>query len=316
MYIDIEEAIFHLSHSQPVAIPTETVWGLAARMEDEEGVNEIFRLKKRPPKNPLIIHIHDISLIKAYASVIPEDLEALSHNFWPGGLTLAIPIIQEKVPAQVRANLPTAAFRMPDHATTLSLLERVGPLVAPSANLSGKPSATTPQHIEDDFGNSFPILYSPHQPCSAGIESTILIWKNGLWHCGRPGAVSLLDIAKVLGYLPLSISADREAPLCPGQLYRHYAPKAHLTLHTTLWEKELSSCFDGVLGFTDRVYEGAPHLVTMGSSYDMQSIAMRLYAALRELDDLQLSSVFVDMNIPSTPEWAPIHDRLFKASST
>lgn len=315
MYVDIEEAYFLLSRSQPLAIPTETVWGLAARLEDEKGVQEIFRIKNRPPKNPLIIHIGSIESLKSYASCVPDDLELLTHEFWPGGLTLALPVYGEKVPSIVRAGLPSAAFRMPDNPTTLALLKRIGPLVAPSANLSGKPSATCAAHIEEDFGTDFPILYSPIEPCASGIESTILIWRGGEWRLGRSGAISLSDIEKVLGYVPSSLTPEGGDPLCPGQLFRHYAPKAKLVLQTIPWEKSLAQQYDGVLGFDDRVYEGARVSVSMGSARDVLSVSKRLYAALRELDERNLAYVFVDMNIPQTLAWAPIHDRLLKAST-
>lgn len=314
MYIDIEEALRFLSISHPIAIPTETVWGLAAKLHDEKGISEIFRLKKRPPKNPLIIHIDDPNVIHKYVTSFPEGFSLLTEKFWPGGLTFVLPVIPETIPSIARAGLPTAAFRMPNHITTLSLLEKTGPLVAPSANLSGKPSATTFEHIEEDFGASFPILYSPIQPCASGIESTILIWKNGVWNLGRPGAVSLLDIANVLQYLPVSLPHENGTPLCPGQLYRHYAPKAFLALQKTPWKKEFAATYDAVLGFSDRTYEDAPNLITMGFSHDVLSVSQRLYAALRELDAFHYTSVFVDFDIPSDPSWAPIHDRLIKAA--
>lgn len=315
MYIDLEEAARLLAQSQPVAIPTETVWGLAARMEDERGVEAIFRLKNRPPQNPLIIHIHDPCVIKEYAQELSEEALLLMNHFWPGGLTLALPIQTEKIPSSVRAGLSSAAFRMPDNPTTLDLIKITGPLVAPSANLSGKPSATTREHVERDFGKDFPLLYSPIQPCNSGIESTILVWKGGFWRLGRPGAISVSAIEKILGYAPSHLMPAGKTPLCPGQLYRHYAPKAQLHLEKNGWSKDLAHSFDGVLGFSDRSYEGANIIVAMGSSCDICSVSHRLYAALRELDEQSLSHVFVDMNLSSSPEWLPIRDRLLKASA-
>lgn len=314
MRVDIDEAVSFLERSHPVCIPTETVWGLASRMDDERGVQEIFRLKNRPPKNPLIIHVSDVSFVKNAATFLPDDFDMLTKAFWPGGLTLVIPVSQEKVPSCVRAGLPGAAFRMPHHKKTLELIDRVGPLVAPSANLSGKPSATKESHIEDDFGKDFPLLWADTLPCESGIESTILIWKEGGWILGRFGAIEASEIEQVLGYeLIFSTSSEKE-PLCPGQLYRHYAPRAALFLHKTKWVKNQKHLFDGVLGFADRDYEGAQAFVSMGNSHSISSVTNHLYASLRELDERGLTSVFVDMDLPSSKSWDSIRDRLEKAA--
>jgi L-threonylcarbamoyladenylate synthase len=314
MRVDIDEAASFLLRSHPVAIPTETVWGLASRMEDETCVGEVFRLKKRPPKNPLIIHVNDVSFVKDVASFLPDDFFLLTETFWPGGLTLVLPVYQEKVPAGVRAGLPTAGFRMPNHAKTRELIERVGPLVAPSANLSGRPSATEEKHIEDDFGKAFPLLWTDVPPCDKGIESTILIWKKNFWYLGRLGAIDVFEIEKVLGYEILSLSSHEEAPLCPGQMYRHYAPRASLFLHPHGWKRAEAHLFDGVLGFADREYEDAREFVSIGYSESASSVANRLYSALRELDERDLSSVFVDMALSASKEWDSIRDRLEKAA--
>ena len=146
-------AISELRRSKPVAIPTETVWGLAARLEDEAGIRAIFSLKKRPLVNPLIIHIDDVSCLKEYAKEpLPPGTVELATAFWPGPLTLVLPCHEDRVPAVARANLLTAGFRVPKEEATLNLLQAIGPLVAPSANLSGRPSATEMGHVEEDFG--------------------------------------------------------------------------------------------------------------------------------------------------------------------
>lgn len=314
MRVDIDEAVTFLLRSHPVCIPTETVWGLASRMDDERGVQEIFRLKKRPPKNPLIIHVDDVSFVQDTAIFLPDEFDALTKDFWPGGLTFVVPVHQEKVPACVRADLPSAAFRMPNHKKTLELISRAGPLVAPSANLSGRPSATKESHIEDDFGKDFPLLWTDVPPCERGIESTILIWREKRWHLGRLGAVDASEIERVLGYELSLFTSEEEGPLCPGQLYRHYAPRAALFLHRGGWVKAQAHLFDGVLGFADRDYEGAKAFVSMGYSESVSSVANQLYASLRELDERGLASVFVDVNLPSSKIWDSILDRLEKAA--
>jgi L-threonylcarbamoyladenylate synthase len=313
MKVSVEKAVSLLYSSQPVAIPTETVWGLAARLPDETGIRKIFFLKGRPLQNPLIIHLFDPGFLFACCTQEPPGLRDLIRTFWPGGLTVVVPVQEHTVPSLARSGLPTAAFRIPDHEETLRLIANTGPLVAPSANRSGSPSATTPEHIIKDFGIWLPILETTTY-CRHGIESTILIWKEGAWQIGRLGAIGTDAIATVLGYEPALHVSRASAPLCPGQMFRHYAPQAQLTLSSEAWREELSSQHDGVLGFSDRQYPGAHRVVTVGESTNPRKVATLLYSALRDLDHFQLHSVFVDMNVLSSVDWLAIHDRLAKAS--
>jgi L-threonylcarbamoyladenylate synthase len=331
MTVRLDEAIGLLQHSCPVAIPTETVWGLAARWDDEEGIRKIFSLKGRPLNNPLIIHVADQRSVLSCVSNMscgcflseheretqvvrpPEGMAELMEAFWPGGLTLVVPVDERKVLPSVRAGLPTAAFRMPDQPETLELIARVGPLVAPSANRSGSPSATTPEHIYHDFGADFPVL-TASSFCRHGVESTILIWDGAHWALGRRGAIREDDIASIIGYEPAFHTPLSGAPLCPGQLFRHYAPKAALTLSRNGWHECDAADYDGVLGFADRHYPKARCVVSMGLSDDPTSVSHRLYASLRELDDRSLRSVFVDFDIPLSYGWNVIIDRLERAA--
>ena len=310
MRIQLEEAVRRLNESQPVAIPTETVWGLAARWDDEAGIQEIFRLKGRPLQNPLIIHIATVAPLLSSITQSPPGLFDLIENFWPGGLTLVLPVREQAILPIVRAGLPSAAFRMPSHAQTQELIARTSPLVAPSANKSGLPSATTPEHIEHDFGPELPILEA-QTFCHHGLESTILIWQDK-WYLGRPGAIDIDALAFVIGYMP-TLHRPGEQPLCPGQLFRHYAPKARLTLNAS-WDEEKAGRYDGVLGFSDRIYPKASRVVSMGPSTDPKAVASHLYAALRDLDRFSLQSVFVDIHMPPTTPWMAILDRLEKAA--
>ena len=310
MRISLEEAVRRLNESQPVAIPTETVWGLAARWDDEAGIQEIFRLKGRPLQNPLIIHIAIRRAAPGLHHAAPARslrphrcLLARRADPCPSGS-------EEAVFLSSAQDLPTAAFRMPDHAQTQALIARTGPLVAPSANTSGRPSATTPEHIEQDFGPDLPILEA-QSFCRHGLESTILIWQDA-WYVGRLGAIDIDALALVIGYKP-SLHEPGNRPLCPGQLFRHYAPEARLTLGTS-WDKGKAGRYDGVLGFSDRAYPGTPQVISMGPSTDPRAVAARLYAALRDLDRLSLRSVYVDAQVPNTPSWLAVLDRLKKAS--
>jgi L-threonylcarbamoyladenylate synthase len=309
MFISLKEAEQYLFSSIPIAIPTETVWGLAARVSDSLGIQEIFTIKGRPQENPLIIHISSKESMTSCLHEIPDHLDTLT-SLWPGPLTLVVPVHPNSVLPSIRAHLETAAFRMPDHKTTLALIEKTGPLVAPSCNRSGRPSSTHPDHIHEDFGKDFPILETD-VPCRHGVESTILIWKEGRWHLGRHGAIRVETIISLLGYEPSFCMASPK-PLCPGQLFRHYAPSCNLTLGKK-WKREDSTTFDGVLGFKERSYPQASKVLLL-VELSPSSCEQNLYDALRKLDQLQLKNVFVDIDVPESSHWDTLLDRLKKAS--
>lgn len=308
MLLDLQKAKDLLKSGSVVAIPTETVYGLAALADNEKAVQSIFTLKGRPSHNPLILHIGDHEQCLQYASSKPKGLESLMSAFWPGPLTLVVPVHQSLVLPSVRANLPTAAFRMPNHPLTLELLKNCSPLVAPSANLSGSPSATKPEHVENDFGKNFPILDGG--PCEHGVESTILISHQDSWQIARLGALSQEALAQVLGYLPSLATANNDAPICPGQLLAHYAPKARLTLSTKRpHQKEV------VLGFTNRTYEHATKLFLLGNLENPETIAHKLYHTLRQLDLEGIPNAWVDIDFADRGLLKTIKERLIRAAN-
>ncbi len=307
--ISVSEACRRLIDEEVVAIPTETVYGLAATLEASDAVQRIFVLKQRPANNPLIIHLAEPSHLVAYAKEIPPGTDALTAHFWPGPLTLVLPVVTNRVPEQVRAGLPTAAFRIPRHELTLAILRQVGPLVAPSANLSGRPSATTVEHVEEDFGDRVPVVEGG--PCTSGMESTILAYRDGLWRIARLGALSAEELEPVLGYRPALYDGSHDSsPLCPGSLYRHYAPKAKLVLGREPYTGQLSV----VIGYSDRQYPGASTLLTLGPSSDPDTVAHHLYDVLRQLDRMGLSAAWVDLQVGHDGLWAVIRERLNKAA--
>ena len=217
MRVSLEKASELLRQGQVVAIPTETVYGLAASLSSTEAIDHIFTLKGRPADNPLIIHVADSNQVVYYSKDIPAGFEALASTFWPGPMTLVLPAVKEWVPASVRANLDTVAFRIPSHPLTLQVLSDVGPLVMPSANISGRPSATCPEHVESDFGEDFPVLDGGE--CLRGLESTILIYRKGRWEIVRQGALSSDIFESLLGYQPCIEEAGvNHHPICPGQI--------------------------------------------------------------------------------------------------
>jgi L-threonylcarbamoyladenylate synthase len=310
MKISFSQAMTLLQQGQVVAIPTETVYGLAASIDHSEAIDRIYRLKKRPQNNPLIIHVASANQIFPFLKEIPKHLLELMEGFWPGPLTLVLPIRPELVPSQVRSNLPTAAFRIPEHQLALELLKCTSPLVMPSANLSGRPSATSPEHVEEDFGKDFPVLDGGC--CSRGVESTILVYKEK-WEIARLGALTADQCEKVLGYKPL-IAENKSCltPICPGQLYRHYAPKAQLIL-TKSFEEGLGGV---VLGYSDRSYPLNCRILNLGPSNDPDTVAKQLFSLLRYLDHEELQHAYVDIDVPENGLWATILERLHKAATS
>ena len=305
MLVSIEEAAKKLNAGDVIAIPTETVYGLAARYQNREGVKKIYELKNRPSQNPLILHVASVKDIEPLIKKVPPHFYALAAQFWPGPLTLVLEIIPETIPESVRAGLPTQAFRVPLHSLTLDLIKSTGPLVAPSANLSGRPSAVSPAHVEADFGKEFPVLNGGI--CQRGVESTILVLKEGKWHIGRLGAIPAGSFTSILGYTPKEIEAE-DSLVCPGQKYRHYAPHAKLNL-----VKEFKN-HQTIIGFSDRSYPKDAHVLRWGSYKDPKEVLSHLYEILRYLDSYKISEAFVDVDFPSEGLWRTLEERLKKAA--
>lgn len=301
MKVTFEKATELLQAGQLVAIPTETVYGLAACYEQAEAVARIFALKGRPTHNPLILHIASVEQLYPFLSQIPDMLPLLTA-LWPAPLTLVLPVHKEKVPFAVRAGLSTQAFRLPAHPVTRALLAKTGPLVAPSANLSTRPSSTTADHVEEDFGELLPVLDAG--PCSEGVESTILIYQEGKWYLGRQGAMAQEPLEALLGY-PLTSPTGQQIR-CPGQQLKHYAPKA------TLYLVKQPNHVPVVVGFSDRDY-GVTRLFSLGSSQNPEQAAYRLYDQLRALDRASIAEAWVDIDFPQTGLWRTILERLNKA---
>lgn len=309
MKISLEKAVELLRNGHLVVVPTETVYGLAASLSHPEAIKKIFKLKGRPSSNPLIIHLADNKSVHEYVKFVPESFALLAEAFWPGPMTLVLQAESSKVPEIVRAGLSTAAFRVPNHSATNQLLRQTGPLVMPSANISGSPSATRIEHIEKDFGLEFPVLES--QGCFLGVESTILIYLDEKWQIIRQGALPPESFKPILGYLPAIRETEANAaPLCPGQLFRHYAPNAKLILSkecSTLHEKT-------IIGFSDRRYPDGNRVIYLGDSRKPEELALNLYTVLRDLDTFSTEIAFVDIDLPKEGLYATLLERLTKAS--
>ena len=219
-----------------LAIPTETVYGLGADGLDETAVLHIFEAKGRPQDNPLILHIPDASWLTRYCEDVPDAAYKLAERFWPGPLTM---ILKKKpcVPLRTTGGLETVGMRCPDHAATRAIIARAGvPVAAPSANTSGRPSCTTAQHVREDMWGKIDGIVDGG-PCRVGVESTIIDLTCTPPRLLRPGGLPLEALEAVLGHVDVdkavvSLLKDGERPKAPGMKYRHYAPKAPVTVVT------------------------------------------------------------------------------------
>jgi L-threonylcarbamoyladenylate synthase len=310
MRITLSQATQLLIQGNVVAVPTETVYGLAAAMNQPAAIEKIFSLKGRPKANPLIIHVADLSQISPFVVDVPPAFEALANTFWPGPMTCILPVKPGLIPPSVCAGLTTAGFRIPDSTAARDLIHAVGPLVMPSANLSGRPSSTSPTHVEEDFGKDFPVLEG--ELTRQGVESTILIYdsESSAWKVIRLGALPPEVFKAVLGYQPtVDLGTGNKKPLCPGMLFRHYAPQAKLNLGG--FQRDIAAkC---ILGFSERSYPKAEIVLHLGSLNQPEAVAERLYDILRELDRKGIDEAYVDMDFPTEGLWLTIAERLRRA---
>lgn len=312
MIISLSESATRLQHGGVIAIPTETVYGLAACLHSGTAIQKIFTLKNRPQDNPLIVHIASESDLQNLVTEIPASFEKIK-KFWPGPLTVIFKANTNAVSTVVRAGLPTVGIRIPSHPLTLELLQLTGPLVAPSANVSGRPSATCAEHVTTDFGDNVPVLDGG--ACTNGVESTIIALDGDHWELLRRGAIAEEDLIVALGAKPLATVAS-EKPRSPGQKYRHYAPQAKLTLCTNTAElqvKEKNGTYDGVLGFEET--KTALKKTSLGHRNDFSENLKRLYQKLRTLDECGFKNVLVDMDFEAPGLGETLADRLRKAST-
>lgn len=229
-----EEAGAIIRQGGLVAFPTETVYGLGGNGLDEEASGKIYAAKGRPQDNPLILHIADMEQLEMIAEEIPEAARKIAELFWPGPLTMIFPK-KSVVPYGTTGGLETVAVRMPAHPVALALIKAAGvPIAAPSANLSGRPSPTTAGHTADDMDGRIEMILDGG-PCRIGIESTIVDFTEEIPVVLRPGYITVERLREELGQVALDKALDPDQgenfkPKAPGQKYRHYAPKAEMTL--------------------------------------------------------------------------------------
>jgi L-threonylcarbamoyladenylate synthase len=298
----VAEAATVLRDGGIVAVPTETVYGLAADASNASAVAKIYAAKGRPDFNPLIVHVPDIEAAEAIAH-FDDRATALADRFWPGALTMVLPMKADaKITPAVTSGLPTIALRCPSHPVMQALLLASGLVVAaPSANRSGGISPTTAAHVADSLGVSAPLIIDAG-PCRAGLESTIVAVRSDGWQILRPGPITSAQIEAVLGAPPLEKCDDSiEAP---GQLASHYAPSKAVRLNA-----ETATSGEWHIGFG--ATSGDENLSDRGN---LAEAAANLFAALHRADASDRSAIAV---APIAVEGigAAINDRLQRAAT-
>ncbi len=307
---DIPEAASIIATGGLLGIPTETVYGLGANGLDPTAVAAIFAAKGRPQDNPLILHIPSAHWLERYCEDIPAVAYTLARRFWPGPLTM---ILKRKalVPDAVTAGLDTVGMRCPDCALTRTVIATTDvPVAAPSGNTSGRPSPTTAEAMLEDMDGKIHAIMNGG-PCRVGVESTIVDLTLSPPRLLRPGGVTLEDLESVLGKVAVDeavvrIMSTDEKPRAPGMKYRHYAPKAPITVvrgeldATAHYIKEHLSEGDGVICFYDYVnlfgeheVKSGDHLVqTLGQKDDPSAHAQRIFEALRAFDHVEVKRIW------------------------
>ncbi len=315
---DISKAIALLNAEEIVAIPTETVYGLAGNIYSEKAVKSIFETKKRPFFNPLIVHIPSIDQLPNIVAYIPKKAQLLAEAFWPGPITLVLKK-QNTIPDLITGGKDTVAVRVPNHPTILELLNQLDfPLAAPSANPFSSISPTTAEHVETYFKDSIKMVLDGGH-CTSGIESTIIGFENDEPIIYRLGSTAIEDIEAVVGKIEIKNtvkSQTADIPNAPGMLARHYAPKTKTILTNNVFEavKLQKEKRIGVLVFKTKIE--SPNIssqIILSEKGDMAEAASHLYDALHQLDkqdlDIIITEEFSDFGLGKS-----INDRLTRAT--
>lgn len=302
----IAEAVTVLKHGGLVAIPTETVYGLAADARNPDAVRKIFALKGRPADHPLIVHISGADRLAQWAVDIPDIAYRLAERFWPGPLAL---ILKKRgdVPDEVTGGQPTVALRCPVNALTQELLRQFdGGLAAPSANRFGHISPTTAQHVRDEFGDRAPMILDGG-PCTLGIESTIIDLTHSPARILRPGGIG---IEQLRPFLPdIQTGGQTGSPRVSGDMAAHYAPRTPLRMLDRKQLIEAARGQDAVVLCLDDLPHG---LVGLALANDAATYARALYASLRWLDQQRAGQILLE-RIPQDGDWLAVADRIKRA---
>ena len=300
---DIRTAAAILQAGGLVGIPTETVYGLGANGLSSAAVGKIFAAKGRPQDNPLILHVPDASWLARYCREVPDSAYTLAERFWPGPLTMILPR-KDVVPDAVTAGLDTVGVRCPNHPVTLAIIRAADvPVAAPSGNTSGRPSPTRAEHMVEDMAGKIDAIVDGG-PCGVGVESTIIDLTCTPPRLLRPGGLPLEALEEVLGEVAVDAALLRplgegEKPKAPGMKYRHYAPKAPVTV--VLGEPSATADYiaahlgehTGVICFDEWAGRFAGHVVeNIGSAVRKDEQARRVFDALRAFDHTDVTEIY------------------------
>ena len=319
--IDIDYAATLINKGEVVGMPTETVYGLAANALDCGAVKKIFEAKGRPQDNPLIVHLSDVKMMDEYVCNVPELAYRIAEKFCPGPITMVLPK-RDIIPDITSAGLDTVGIRIPFHKTARNLIAACGkPLAAPSANLSGSPSPTTARHVMDDMNGRVPAVIDGGA-CAVGVESTVISFENDGIRLLRPGFVSVEDLEMfgVPVYCDKGITeavSENEKVLSPGMKYKHYSPKANVTI--------VKGELDNFVNFVsehngDKVYamiydnDAASctfKYLTYGNTAEEQ--AAQVFAQLRKFDEIGAEQVYVRCPVQNGVGFA-VYNRLLRSA--
>jgi L-threonylcarbamoyladenylate synthase len=314
-----------LRAGEVVALPTETVYGLAANALDEKAVAKIFQIKGRPANNPIIVHIASVEMAKRCVTAWPNPAEKLAWAFWPGPLTLVLPCAKE-IPGMVTADGKTVGVRWPGHPFIQAVIRECGfPLAAPSANLSGRVSPTNAEHVRKQLGDKISLIVDGGQS-QVGIESTVLDLTMSPPQVLRPGMIHAESLAAAIGefrILNSEANSEHDKTLrSPGRLRRHYSPKARLLVLSWRDDADLNSQLSTlnaqlldchVIAHTH--IPSAEHFARVSViPHDAGAFARAIYAELHRCDEAGAGLIVIETP-PASPEWLGIADRLRRASA-
>lgn len=309
---DLTYARTLLRQGELVAIPTETVYGLAANALQPDAVVKIFQVKKRPQFDPLIVHVASVTQARDLVEAIPPAAEKLMRQFWPGPITL---VLKKKalIPDLVTAGLDTVGIRCPDHPLTRQLLATLEfPLAAPSANPFGYISPTQPEHVNQQLGNQIKYILDGG-PSRVGLESTIVGFDQGPV-IYRLGGLTQEEIERVIGPVRVELNSSSN-PVAPGQLKSHYAPRKNLVIKKVEEMVPYLTARTGVLVFQHYVESiDLSRQVMLSATGNLEEAAKNLFAALRKLDALDIDTILAEP-VPEVDLGRAINDRLRRAAA-
>jgi L-threonylcarbamoyladenylate synthase len=321
--VAVKRAAELLCRGEVVALPTETVYGLAANALDEKAVAKIFQIKGRPANNPIIVHVVSVEMAKRCVNDWPDSADRLAKAFWPGPLTLVLPRAKE-IPDNVTAGGVTVGVRWPGHPFIQAVIRECGfPLAAPSANLSSRISPTNAEHVRKQLGGKIPLIVDGGQS-QVGIESTVLDLTVSPAQVLRPGMIHAESLAAVVGEVqsPNSrVQSPKSALRSPGQLRKHYAPKGRLLLLNWYDDSDLRSKLSTLNSQPSTCHVIAHTQVPAAEDFagvsviphDAEAFARAIYAELHRCDEAGAEWIVVETP-PDLPEWSAIADRLKRAA--